>query len=174
MQVLEIPPACLVVLCGPAGSGKSTWAARRFPPTQVVSSDDCRARVGDDASAQEVNREAFDLFHATIALRARLGRLTVADSTALQPQARRDLLRIARAHRLPTALLLFDVPLEVCRARNAGREREVPAEALREQHAQLAAARDAVAREGWDRIVVFGSPEEAEDWGVQVLPRPAP
>jgi protein phosphatase len=168
MRVLEIPPAALVVLCGPAGSGKSTWAARRFLPTQIVSSDDCRARVADDAAAQQVSREAFELFHATIGLRARLGRLTVADSTALEERARAELLRIARAHARHAALLLFDVPLEVCLAQNAQREREVPPDAVREQHAMLAAARGAAAREGWDQAVVFRSPAEAEEWGVRV------
>ena len=36
---LTIPDYCLVVLIGASGSGKSTFAARHFLPTEVVSSD---------------------------------------------------------------------------------------------------------------------------------------
>jgi len=33
---ITIPDLCLVTLVGVSGSGKSTWAARHFAPTQVV------------------------------------------------------------------------------------------------------------------------------------------
>ena len=43
---IKIPDLCLVALVGVSGSGKSTFAARHFQPTEVVSSDFCRgARV---------------------------------------------------------------------------------------------------------------------------------
>ena len=41
--MLRLPSPCLVVLVGPAGSGKSTWAAAHFPADQVVSTDRLRA-----------------------------------------------------------------------------------------------------------------------------------
>ena len=44
--VIRLPEPCLVVLVGPAGCGKSTWAARSFRPDQVISSDRLRAMVG--------------------------------------------------------------------------------------------------------------------------------
>ena len=43
MTDLDIPDLSLVVLVGVSGSGKSTFAARHFKPTQVLSSDFCRA-----------------------------------------------------------------------------------------------------------------------------------
>jgi len=168
MEILRIPPASLVVLCGPAGAGKSSWAARRFLPTQVVSSDDCRARIADDPGEQRATSEAFELFHTILRLRARLGRLSVADSTALQVRARRDLLSIARAHRLHTALILFDLPVETCLEHNAMRERAVPEEAVREHAAAMAEVREAVTAEGWDRIVRLSSPGNVEACGVVV------
>ena len=45
-----IPELCLVALIGPTGSGKSSFAASHFKPTEVVSSDVCRAMVADDAT----------------------------------------------------------------------------------------------------------------------------
>jgi predicted kinase len=40
-----LPDPALVVLAGPAGSGKSVWAARHYRPHEVVSSDQLRAVV---------------------------------------------------------------------------------------------------------------------------------
>jgi protein phosphatase len=45
---IEIPDFAFVVLVGPSGSGKSTFARTHFKPTEVVSSDQCRALVSDD------------------------------------------------------------------------------------------------------------------------------
>jgi hypothetical protein len=44
---LTIPELALIVLIGPSGAGKSTFAHRHFRPTQVLSSDACRALVAD-------------------------------------------------------------------------------------------------------------------------------
>jgi protein phosphatase len=168
MRALDIVVPSLVALCGPAGSGKSTWAASRFLPTQIVSSDQCRALVGDDPADQRVSRQAFELFHRILGLRADLGRLSVADSTALSQRARADLLRVARAHGLPSLLVLFALPLETCLERNDGRDRAVPEHAIREQHAELAAARQVIPGEGWDRLVVFEGPRDADSCGVRL------
>ena len=43
---IAIPELCLVALIGPTGSGKSSFAASHFKPTEVVSSDSCRADGG--------------------------------------------------------------------------------------------------------------------------------
>jgi hypothetical protein len=53
------------MLAGPSGSGKSTFAATHFLPTEVLSSDESRARVADDATAQHVTEDAFALLHFT-------------------------------------------------------------------------------------------------------------
>src|SRR5262249_59055109 len=46
-DAVVLPAPCLVVLAGPAGAGKSTWAAAHFAAEQVVSSDRLRATVGE-------------------------------------------------------------------------------------------------------------------------------
>ncbi|MBE3585779.1 MAG: AAA family ATPase [Thermoanaerobacter sp.] len=86
-----------MVLCGSAGCGKSTFAARWFMDTQIVSSDRCRALVSDEEENIAASPQAFKLFHCLIEQRLELGQLTVADSTALTPRARKDLLRQARS-----------------------------------------------------------------------------
>src|SRR5712691_10360740 len=78
-MTIDLPRRTLLVLCGPAGSGKSTFAARRFKATMIVSSDRCREMICDDVSNQQVNRDTFDLFYYIIRKRMYLGRFTVAD-----------------------------------------------------------------------------------------------
>ena len=89
---ITVPRRTLLVLCGPAASGKSTFASQQFATSMVVSSDYCRELICDDSNNQHVNRDAFDLFYYIINKRMYLSRFTIADSTALQANARLRLL----------------------------------------------------------------------------------
>ena len=44
---ISIPKLSPVVLISPSGSGKSTFARKHFLPTEILSSDACRAVVRD-------------------------------------------------------------------------------------------------------------------------------
>jgi protein phosphatase len=143
------------VLCGPAGSGKSTWAAKHFSPTQVVSSDDCRALVFDDPANQGVSAYAFELMHFIIEKRLSLGRLTVADATSLERRHRRTLIQIARRFCFNAAAIVFDVPVETCLTRNAARNRKVPPTALMNQHALLEQTLRLIRKEGFNQVCVI-------------------
>ncbi len=157
---LVIPDPSLVVLCGPAGSGKSTFARRRFRETVIVSSDRCRAAVADDEGNIRVSPEAFELFYFIIELRLRHRRLTVADSTALRREARRELLNLARRHHVPTVLIVFDVSEERAQTRNAGRRgRRVGRPVIREQWERLQATLRTVTEEGFDQVYILGEDE---------------
>jgi protein phosphatase len=157
---LVIPDPALVVLCGPAGSGKSTFARRHFRPTAVVSSDRCRAMISDDEANIRVSPDAFALFHFIIDLRLRHERLTVADSTALRREARRDLLALARRHRVPAVLIVFDVSEERAQTLNAHRPgRRVGRPVIREQWERLQEALRTVHSEGFDQVYILGEDE---------------
>lgn len=156
---LTIPRPALVILCGPAGSGKSTFARRHFRPTAIVSSDRCRAMIADRESDISVSGEAFELFHFIIGLRLRRRRLTVADSTAVRREARRDLLQIARRHGAPAVLILFDVSEERAYAHDTGRVRRVGRPVIREQWERLQEALRTVHEEGFDRVYILGEDE---------------
>lgn len=75
--VAGLPPAALVLLIGPAGAGKSTWARSRFDGAEILSSDVLREQVAADAVDQSANADTFKMLHLVAAARLRrgLGRL---------------------------------------------------------------------------------------------------
>ena len=151
-KVLRLVRPSIVVLCGPAACGKSTFAARHFRPTQIISSDRMRALVSDDESDQRYQTEAFALLHFLLEQRLSINRLCVVDSTALTPQARRSLLEIARRHKVPAVVLRFDVPLAVCLERDRQRSRTVGQAAIERQYQLFEQAKAALQQEGFDQI----------------------
>jgi protein phosphatase len=155
LNEIAIPRNTLVVLSGPAGSGKSTWASNHFLPTQIVSSDECRALIVDDPANQIVSAQAFDLFHFIIEQRLMLGRLTVADATNLKPEHRRTLLGIAKRNRFNSAAILFDVPIEICVERNSTRKRRVPQQALLMQRELFETTLLTIGKEKFDYVRVL-------------------
>lgn len=118
---IEIPDFALVVLIGSTGAGKSTFAARHFLPTEVVSSDRCRALVADDATDQSATADAFELARAIADKRLKGRRLTVVDATNVRASDRRPWVELARRwHALPVAVVL-DPGVEACVEHNRGR-----------------------------------------------------
>jgi protein phosphatase len=63
---ISIPELSLVLLVGPSGCGKTSFARKHFLPTEVVSSDFCRALVSDNENDQSATGDAFDLLHEII------------------------------------------------------------------------------------------------------------
>lgn len=169
-MVLRLPDPSLVVLCGPAGSGKSTFARAHFPETAVVSSDRCRAMIADDESNIRASRDAFALFHHIIETRLRHRRLAVADSTALQPDARKTLRRIARRCEVPSIAVLFAVSEETCLQWDERRSRRVGRPVIQRQWERFRQTLRAVPNEGFDQVVILGE-DELDRTQVEFVPR---
>ena len=157
---INIPRNTLVVLCGPAGCGKSTFAAKQFLPTQTVSSDNCRALVSDDPTNQVISGHAFDLMYFIIEKRLLLGRFTTADATNLQRDDRKILIKIARSFDFNAAAVVFDIPLEVCLDRNAARARRIPEDALRKQYELLESTLQTIDRERFDYVYILDQQDQ--------------
>lgn len=155
---IEIPDPALLILIGPSGAGKSTFARQHFVPTEIVSSDHCRALITDDENNQSATGDAFELLHFLAAKRLLYRRLTVIDATNVRSRARRPLLNLAKKHRLPVIGIVFDLPLQLCDERNHGRsERTVGPFAIGRQIAQLRRSLPELQAEGFAAVVVFES-----------------
>jgi len=151
---VSLPDPALVVLVGASGSGKSTWAASRYRDAEVVSSDALRAVVGSGEHDLDASTDAFALLEQVVA--ARLGRrlTTVVDTLGTDATRRRAWRDTARAVGLPAVAVVLDTPAGVCRARNAARDRPVPARVLTSQLASVAATVDVLDAEGWQVVRV--------------------
>ncbi|GCE47660.1 protein phosphatase [Thermosporothrix hazakensis] len=182
---ITIPERSLVVLCGPAGAGKSTFAHsliqrykhRKFAPTMIVSSDYCRALVSDDETNQFVSKDAFDIFHYIIRKRMYQNRFTIADSTALSTEARYNLLDLAAKYHYHTCLLIFDVPLDVCLEHEEQRHRRVGSEVISYHQEQLRKAIEDSQREPWKQVHVLHEEHLTLNSNlirIRILPPPPP
>ncbi len=153
---LELPAGGLVVLVGPSGSGKSTFAARHFPADAVLSSDAFRGLVAGDEADQSATARAFALLHAALEERMAHGDLAVVDATSVQRWARERLLALARAHGRPAAVVVLNLPLTVCLARNAERpDRRVPESVIRRQLRAMRDSLHSLADEGFDPVIIL-------------------
>lgn len=139
--VLTIPDFCLVLLVGASGAGKSTFAARHFRPTEIVSSDTCRALVSDDEADQSASAVAFELVHLITGKRLAARRLTVIDATNLKVRDRKPLLALARRFHVPVVTFVFLLDAATCVARNRERGarggRDVGVEVVTMQQTEL-------------------------------------
>ena len=161
MTELSIPELSLVLLVGVTGSGKSTFARANFKPTEVISSDFCRGLVADDENDQSATPAAFELLRFIVGQRLKAGRLTVVDATNVQPEARRDLVLVAREYDVLPVAIVLDLPERLCAERNAQRpDRDFGPHVIRRQRQQLRRHRNGLPREGFRTVHVLNTPEE--------------
>ncbi|MFF8899015.1 polynucleotide kinase-phosphatase [Streptomyces lydicus] len=162
LRTLPVPDLSLVVLVGATGSGKSTFAARHFKPTEVLSSDFCRGLVSDDENDQSASGDAFDVLHFIAGKRLTAGRLTVIDATNVQSEARAQLVRLAREHDVLPVAIVLDVPEQVCAERNAARADRagLPRRVIQRHQRELRRSLRHLEREGFRKVHVLRGQEE--------------
>ena len=158
---ISIPDLCVVALIGVSGSGKSTFAARHFLATEVLSSDFCRKLVSDDENDQTATDAAFDVLHTIAGKRLESGRIAVIDATSVRPDDRRPIVELAKRHHVFAYAIVLDVPPEVCRERNASRpDRDFGDHVIRNQRSALRRSINNLQREGFRRVFVLRGVEE--------------
>ncbi len=160
-----------MLLIGPAGSGKSTFARKHFKSTEIVSSDALRAAVSDDAADQSASADAFWLLRLIAGMRLRRGKLTVIDATNVQAPTRKGLLALAARHARPAAAIVFNLPLAACLSWNQARaDRQVGAEVIEKQASDLALSLPRLWEEPYRYLYILQKTEDIDS--AQVLRQP--
>lgn len=180
LEATAEPPArapgtrpALLVLIGPAGAGKSTYALGRAcnDGAVVLSLDDQRAAVTGDPGDQTVTPVAVATWHDAIrdTLRTvRPGTEVIADATSAEAPHRRELVALAHEESAEAVAVLFRTPVYVAADRNARRTgtTRVPSDVLAWQHDQVSAlTTDGLAAEGFDAVIEL--PVETTSRGYQ-------
>jgi alkanesulfonate monooxygenase SsuD/methylene tetrahydromethanopterin reductase-like flavin-dependent oxidoreductase (luciferase family)/predicted kinase len=162
--MIGLPRPALVVLIGPSGAGKTTWARSHFASNEVVSADALRATVGSGEADLDASVDAFAVLDTVVAARLRRGLTTVIDTLGLDRDRRRAAVALGRSAGLPCVAVVFTTSLDACRTRNRARDRPVPAPALRSQHRRTAEID--LGDDGFDRILLVDTAGEPDPEGV--------
>lgn len=157
---VSIPDFSLVVLIGASGSGKSTFAAKHFLPTEIVSSDKARGLVSDDETNQDVSADAFELVRAIAEKRLKHRKLAVIDATNVRSADRKAWIDLARRwHALPVAIVI-EPGIDICVERNKTRpDRPFGAGVVQRMVSEIRKGLRGLQREGFRQVWEFHSPE---------------
>lgn len=140
-------------MVGLPGAGKSRYLTSIG--ANAVSSDALRVLLADNEAEQSINGRVFAAARYLVKHRLELKRpVTYVDATNLIRRDRRGWIELARQLDCRVEALWLDVPLAVCKQRNAARSRTVPAHVL-----DLMAAKfiPPSIEEGFDAIGILGA-----------------
>ncbi len=131
------PRGRLHLLVGPAGCGKTTWAAEHLAEALTVSSDRMREELTGDPADQGQNYLVFQRCMDRVRGYLREGLEVTFDATNYSEQLRSMPVQAARWSGAEIVSYFFDVALTDVLMRNRERERSVPEGIVRKQHRLL-------------------------------------
>lgn len=168
---IAIPDFSLVIMIGASGAGKSSFAARHFSATEILSADTYRGIVSDNEANQEASKDAFELVHDIAAKRLKRRKLTVIDATNVRAVDRDELIDLAVKHHAPPVALVINPPPEVCLEQNAARTtRRVPDDVIAAQLLSLRGSLSQLDNEGFRVVHKLMSEEEIANAVVERIP----
>ncbi|THF69093.1 polynucleotide kinase-phosphatase [Deinococcus sp. Arct2-2] len=168
---IALPELALVALIGASSAGKSSFAARHFLPSEVLSSDAFRALVSDDENSLEATADAFDSLFYIAGKRLSRGRLTVIDATNVRPTDRQKLVDLARAHDVLPVAIVLDLPRSTLETRHAARtDRDFPASVIVRQLTELKRTLRGLGKEGFRHVWALRSEVEVDTARVRRVP----
>ena len=136
MNLQSLPQ--LVMLVGPTGAGKSTWAKKHFTKDEIISSDDVRIEFGEARGLSRNNlaellrsvwkleeQEAKQEYRNRVALALEAGRRIVAEASHLRRNDRLAVANTALSIGISVTYVIFNRSLED-KWKTAGWRAEVP------------------------------------------------
>lgn len=139
-----------MVLVGPIGSGKSTWAQGHFSSNEIVSLANLRSAVGENEYDRRATVVAYELLERIVDARLERGLSVVIDSDGLDDGRRSRWLAAAQANSISARAVLFTTDVEMCLANDVGRPNPQPTTIIKRQAARCNEIRPTLEREGFD------------------------
>lgn len=123
----------LVVVCGPSGSGKSSWIADRLPGHAVVSLDALRDELAGKRADQSLNGQVLQAAKERLRVELRRRGKVVWDATNLRRTFRQVPVGLGFDYGALVTLAVFLPPISAVFGRNPARLHAVPAQVLAQQ-----------------------------------------
>lgn len=136
------------------GAGKSTWVGiHNVDPANsaVINMDLIREEVTGSAKDQTQNAFVASLARKKFLTAVSIGVPTIYwDNTTTQRKYRKELIEVGKKGGYEVIAVHFDVPFDICQARNKNRTRVVPEDVLARMKSQIQAPDMS---EGWTNII---------------------
>jgi len=136
---------------GIPGSGKTTFLGKDLNESFYICADDIRKELTGNASDQGRNNEVWELLYERVHDILMGEDSLVIDVTNTRRSDRRKMIEFCHEHGAEVHGIWFDTPLDVCKERNALRERVVPEHVLDRMHRQLVEWPPSL-EDGFDRL----------------------
>ncbi len=156
MSLPELFRPVLHILIGNVSSGKSTFAynLQEYQGGEkdiiYLSSDAFRGVIGEGETDQTVSRQVFQVLEWNVEYFLKHGHQDIIiDAISKTPKARKIFIDIGKRYEAKIVGYYFNVPMEICKERNAKRERVVPNEIIERFQRELVAP---MLGEGFDEI----------------------
>jgi predicted kinase len=124
----------VIILCGIAGSGKTTWAEDLmdkygYETASYISSDAIREELKciEDMSK---NNQVFEIFEQRYIDSLKRGKDVILDATLLKKSYRAKYIQIAKEYNAYTMCIFMDIDTQTAIERNAKRGRKVPEDVI--------------------------------------------
>ena len=119
-----------IMLVGLPAVGKDTWAREykeKYPEVVIHSSDNIREELYGDASHQGSPVKVFELMRSRTIQDLRAGKDVIYNATNIKYKDRKSIMsQVLKVTDATCYCKIFVAPVEVCKERNAARERVVP------------------------------------------------
>ncbi|MCJ8270051.1 MAG: AAA family ATPase, partial [Psychrosphaera sp.] len=125
--------ANVVIMCGPSGSGKSSWITKHLANYAVVSLDDIRHTIGGDRANQKNNGKVMQMAKEQLRISLREKRNVVWDATNLRSDFRKIIADLARDYHALITLVVFQIDEAELLRKDAARQYRVGSKVLEKQ-----------------------------------------